>query len=479
MAENVATTGTRSAAVWQAVGPAVIVAAVVLGPGSIVSASKIGTGYGFAFVWVLAAATLLMVGMVALAGRLGVVLPGSLCDELAARLGRPAAVAVGGLLFVVVAFYQSSNNIAVLGAGEILFQGREAASIEGEVAPDRVADGPPVRPQVVRSQVWPRVRDAAVLLALNGLAIAFLLGLKRLYGVIEKAMVVLVLAMLAGFVTNLLYALVAADDVGVPFPLGEFLRGFVPRLPEKAAFWPTAAGGMVNDPLLPVVALVGTTFSVAGAFYQAYLVREKGWTADQQRRRLLDVAVGIGVLGTATLTIMTTAALVLRGRVPMDDLRSLGDVAGQLGPVFGAGAAVLFALGIFAAAFSSFLANALIGGTVGSDCLGAGSRIDQTGPRVGTVAALVVGMALAIAARSFDVDLVSVILLAQALTVVAVPVLAAALLYLTWHSAQGTAGTDRHHAVPTWAVVLGVLGTLVTTVLAVRTAWMVFLKVTQ
>ena len=40
-------------------------------------------------------------------------------------------------------------------------------------------------------------------------------------------------------------------------------------------------------------ALVGTTFSVAGAFYQAYLVREKGWTIEDSKRGLIDSVEGI------------------------------------------------------------------------------------------------------------------------------------------------------------------------------------------
>ena len=38
---------------FRALGPAVIVASVVLGPGSILSSSKVGAAYGFSMVWVL------------------------------------------------------------------------------------------------------------------------------------------------------------------------------------------------------------------------------------------------------------------------------------------------------------------------------------------------------------------------------------------------------------------------------------------
>ena len=61
---------------FRALGPALIVASVVLGPGSILSSSKVGAAYGFSMVWVLLVAAGLMMGMVALGARLGVSLEG-------------------------------------------------------------------------------------------------------------------------------------------------------------------------------------------------------------------------------------------------------------------------------------------------------------------------------------------------------------------------------------------------------------------
>ncbi|MFV1994727.1 MAG: manganese transporter, partial [Verrucomicrobiales bacterium] len=69
-------------------GPAIIVAAVVLGPGSILTTSKVGATYGYSMIWALVLAILLMIGATALAGRLGVGYEGTPCDELAGRLGR-------------------------------------------------------------------------------------------------------------------------------------------------------------------------------------------------------------------------------------------------------------------------------------------------------------------------------------------------------------------------------------------------------
>jgi len=97
-------------AFFLALGPAIIVASVVLGPGSILSNSKVGAAYGFSMVWVLLLAAGLMTSMVALGARLGVVLKGTMCDELAARSGRLSAVLVGLTIFLICAGFQFGNQ---------------------------------------------------------------------------------------------------------------------------------------------------------------------------------------------------------------------------------------------------------------------------------------------------------------------------------------------------------------------------------
>ena len=55
----------------KSIGPAIIVAAVVLGPGSILTSSKVGATFGMMGVPVVLVAAILMIAMVALSARLG------------------------------------------------------------------------------------------------------------------------------------------------------------------------------------------------------------------------------------------------------------------------------------------------------------------------------------------------------------------------------------------------------------------------
>lgn len=439
---------------WRAVGPAIITASVVLGPGSILSASKIGYVHGYAMVWVLVFASLMMIGMMALSARLGVVLQGTLCEELARRDGRWVAVITGVSLFLIAACFQFGNNLGVLAAVDPFL--------------------PAVDPATPGISMVGAIK-LAVIVALNIVVIVALFGFRHLYKPIELLMKILVTLMMVAFAANLV---MARPD------LLEVLAGLIPSLPEGAAstlFPRIEAASMhgdivveparITDNLTPVIAMFATTFSIAGAFYQSYLVRKKGWSIANLREGLVDSAVGVAVLGLVSLMIMVTAAAVLHGRDDVGELGSAADVARQLTPLFGSAATVLFCLGIFAGAFSSFLVNAMIGGTMLSDGLGLGGDIDQRWPKVFTVLALMMGMGVAIYVEATGLRPVNLIIFAQAMTVLGLPALAIAMFRLaTLSDLRG----DK--AVP-WILKFVALAAVVIVIfLAVRTVIVLYFK---
>jgi len=407
--------------VLEAIGPAVIVAAVVLGPGSILTSSKVGATFGMIGVPVIVAATILMVAMVALSARLGVVYDGSICDELAARWGRWPTVAIGLILFTLVALFQSSNNIALIGGLEPI-----------------LGDQP----------MSPSLR-AATLIVVNTLVIACLYLLPDLYRSVEWSMKVLIGLMTLAFLFN--FVTVFIDPP-------QFERAKSTAAPDWFA----------------LLGLVGTTFSVGGAFYQAYLVREKGWGLDDARKGVVDSIVSMSLLGLVTAMILMTSWRVFYSSPDAPSLSSVGDVAMQLEPLFGSAAKVIFCLGILAGGLSSFMVNALIGGTVLSDSLGKGAKLTDTWPLHLTTTALVVGMGVAIASVAKEGSTVHLITIAQACTVLGIPALAAALIFL---ATRRELTHDRK--VPRWTIVLAIIGFLLSCVLAMLTANKVYQKVRQ
>lgn len=404
----------------RSIGPAIIIAAVVLGPGSIFVSSQVGAIFGYSAVWVLVVAIILLIAMVRVAAHVGIVHEKTPCQEIAQRIGKKTAAAIGIILFLIIACYQTSNNAAVTAAIEPLFG-------SGSGLPS-----------------WAPV---AAVLAVNAVALLALYGFRALYARIELIMKGLVLIMILAFLTN---AIAAAPSVL------KTLAGLIP-LPPKAGY-------PIADPLLKLQALIATTFSVAAAFYQAYLVRERGWTLADSDKVRRDSAFGIFVLGAMTLLIMITSASVFHGQAAAPELGTATDVARQLEPLFGSWAKIIFGLGIFAAALSSFLVNAMIGGCVLSDSLGLGSRVGDRWPRHLTALALVLSMGVALYTATTGIKVVQIITFAQALTVIGVPALAFALIYLaTRPELTGERKLDRN------TLSIAYVGAAVAVVLALRT----------
>ncbi len=59
--------------IFRSIGPGLIIASVVLGPGSITVASRIGSEYGYSFLWVIVLATVFMITYTSMSARFGVV----------------------------------------------------------------------------------------------------------------------------------------------------------------------------------------------------------------------------------------------------------------------------------------------------------------------------------------------------------------------------------------------------------------------
>ena len=125
----------------------------------------------------------------------------------------------------------------------------------------------------------------------------------------------------------------------------------------------------------------------------------------------------------------------------------------------------IFCLGLFSAAYSSFLVNSMIGGFVAADGLGLGSKPSDLGPRILTAAALLTGMVVGIATLMFNFDRTPTIIAAQAVTVLAAPLVAGVLLWLT--SSRDVMGDQANRPL---TIGLGLLGLAMLVAMAGKTA---------
>ncbi len=376
----------------KSIGPGFIIASVVLGPGSITVASRIGSEHSYSFLWVILFAAISMVIYTSMSVRFGVCNDKSILQTISDTYGRWFSVVIGVSAFLAASSFQFGNNLGV-GIG---MQG-----ITG-----------------IDERVWP--------LIFTPLGMILLFWAKNLYKLLEKLMMVLVMIMILAFFFNLVLTKPDAAQVA---------KGFLPL-------------SLSPENLDVVAALVGTTFVLHGAIYQSYLAQKKGWKISNIKRGLSDTYMGIFILALiSALVIITSAAALHPAGITVN---SAADMALQLEALFGSYAKVIFSIGLFAAAFSSLMVNAVMGGGLLSDGLGLGRTMDDKMPKIFTSVALLLGMVIAVFFRG---DVVYALIMAQASSIFAVPLIALGMFLIL--NDRKVMGNYKNN---TWQNILAVFG---------------------
>jgi manganese transport protein len=403
---------------WRSIGPALITACVVFGPGSLLISANIGATHGYQLLWLLLLTGILMGTYMTTAARIGVVGGATPCTLVAQRLGRPVAAIIGINLCLICGTFQFSNNLAVAAAAETLV---------------------------------PKLDARWVLLGFNGLIIVFLFAAKQLYRFLERTMKIMVGLMLLCFIINVILARPSLSGI---------IRGFVPSWPDSVSLGvPKKIDGAIQDPMILIASLLGTTFSVAAAFYQGNLVREKGWTIKDYSRGIGDSIAGVCVLTGVSAIIMITAAKV----IPDKPAENIGVLAESLRPLLRSVAHVFFCVGLFAVAMNPFLINAMIGGRFLAEGMATPQKQRDRWPRRFTVVVLLAGMIVAMLALRTGQKPVKLIIFGQALTVIGNPLMAVTILWLA--NRKDIMGERRNTLILN---ILGGLGLLVVVLMAVR-----------
>jgi len=343
---------------WRSLGPGIITAALVFGPGSLTLTSKLGSLYGYGLLWVLLLATLLMLSFTGMGARIGLATNQSLLKTFKVKWGNGVSVLAGLGIFFVCASFQAGNSI---GAG-LAF----AESFDTGSAP------------------W--------IIFFSLLAIS-LLFFKSFYKILEKVMMVMVGLMMVSFIVTLF---VASPNIA------EVLAGLVPQVPPAS--------------LLLIIALVASSFSIAGAFYQSYLVQEKGWKREEEKEVKRESFTGIMVLGVISAMVLMSAGAILHPQGIQ--VNAATDMGKALEPLYGSWATGVFMLGLFGASFSSLIGNATIGGTLFADALSLGRDLNSRPVKALIMLVILIGAAVAIAFGKLPLEL---IVIAQGVTIFVVP----------------------------------------------------------
>jgi Mn2+/Fe2+ NRAMP family transporter len=230
-----------------------------------------------------------------------------------------------------------------------------------------------------------------------------LLFLKTFYKILEKVMIVMIAVMILSFLVTLI---LSGPEIMA------MVKGFIPAIPSGSE--------------LLTIALVASSFSVVGAFYQSYLVQERGWKKQEIKSCQYESLTGIIILGMITFMIMSAAGSVLFPKGIQ--VNSAAEMGKALEPLFGNFASSVFMVGLFAASFSSLLGNATLGGAVLGDALSLGNKLSAMPLRVLIMVVIVIGATFAVAFSHLQLNL---IVLAQAITMIVAPIIGVFILLIS------------------------------------------------
>ncbi|WP_076609162.1 Nramp family divalent metal transporter [Natronorubrum thiooxidans] len=389
----------------KAIGPGALIAAAFIGPGTVTTASVIGAEYAYLLVWTIAFSILATIVLQEMSARLGLISKEGLGEAFRNEFSNPLA---RGITVALV--------VSAIGVGTAAFQ---TGNIVGGAAGLSTITG-------ISENIWGPV---------IGLIAAGLLWTGN-YKLIERVFIGLVVVMGLAFLIN---AAVVRPDIGA---LG---GGLVPTVPEGSAYL--------------IAGLIGTTVVGYNLFLHASTVQERWDGASDLAECRTDTVAMIIVGGLITTSIVVTAASVFPEGTQIADVGAMAD---QLEPVFGGYALTFFAIGLFAAGFTSAMSAPLAGAYATAGALG--WERDLTSTRFRAIWMTILGTGIVFS--GLDYNPVQVIVFAQVANGLLLPILAVFLIY-----AMNNDDLLGEHTNTTLQNVLGGIVTLVVVGIGLRTLY--------
>ena len=319
------------------IGPAALVTAAFIGPGTLTLCILAGVQHGFSLLWAMLLSVLITIFIQNTAARIAWTTRKGLAQSSLNQVASPALkLALAALLisaiFIGNAAYEAGNLSGALLGLKGLFG--ESTFLFGEL-------------------------DTLPLLL--GLIVGYLL-LKGNFKWLKQLLVAIVILMSLSF---LLTAALTQPN------LGEVLSGlFLPSFQ--------------SDELLTIVGLLGTTVVPYNLFLHSAMVAASPNMSLEELRQDTLVAVGLG--GVVSLCIIIAAAS-LEG----NSLTNAADLGEALAPLYGAAAPVFMQFGFFAAGLTSALTAPMAAGFVVAECFQWSTK--SWGYRLTALSVLLVGVA--------------------------------------------------------------------------------------
>jgi len=285
------------------IGPATLIAAAFIGPGTVTLCSIAGVKFGFNLLWAMLLSIIATLVLQEMSARLGVVSQRGLSEVLRDQIKNPVVKILSFLLII---------SAIVIGNAAY-----EAGNISGGV--------------LGLSAILPNSSIDIGSFSLNYLnlvigVIAFIILYIGNYKVLERILVVLVILMSLSFVIT---AFVTKPDII------SVLKGvFIPQFPD--------------DSLFTIIGLIGTTVVPYNLFLHASLVKEKWHRKEDLPLVRKDTFIALIVGGIVSMAIIISAS-----SSNLTSINSAIDIAKGLEPIYGSLAKYFLAIGLFAAGITS------------------------------------------------------------------------------------------------------------------------------
>lgn len=354
----------------KAMGPGIIIVGSFLGPGTITTATRTGATFGYTLLWAIIFSIIATIILQEMSARLGIITQKSLSEHITDIFETRPFLKKLSILFVGGAI--TLGGIAYM-SGDLIGTSLGISNLTG-IQPNYIAP----------------VIGVIILIILNVGTVKWL----------ERILGVLVFTMVTVFVIT---AVVVKPDIA------EVLTGLVPRVPRGAA--------------LNVIALIGTTIVPYNLFIHCTNAKNNWNKPEELVLSKWDTYASIIAGGIITTAVLITAATVMKGMT----VRTAADMAIQLEPTLGAFANIFMSVGLFSAGFSSAIITPLgvsyvLGGLLGW-------KLDKSDKRFFYTNVAILLMGIFGSATGFDP--LTVIILAQALNGILLPVIVIFLVYIT------------------------------------------------
>ena len=353
----------------KAIGPGAMITASFIGPGTVTTATSTGASYGYALLWAVIFSIIATMVLQEMSARLGIVAHQGLGEAIASHFKNPAL-----------------RKFSIILVGSSITLGC-AAYISGDLSGSAMGIATILN------------TDSQFIGPIIGCIVLFLVY-KGSYKMLERLLTGLVVIMALVFVTTMF---IAKPD------LGELAKGCIPQIPK---------GG-----IMMVISLIGTTIVPYNFFIHSSSAKENWDSVDQLELSKWDTYVSIGVGGLITASILITSATLMRGMT----VTSAADLSIQLEPLLGSWSKVFLSVGLFAAGLSSAIATPLGASYTLAGLLGWKYSNDDIRFRRVNTAIVLIG--ILVSGTGFNP--LSIILVAQALNGIILPIIVIFLVAIT------------------------------------------------